>query len=80
MIFWYRPPPCKLLRALSELNVSCFTKYLKISDRICRFFCTSIVHCTSIVQLYCCTAGFGTRLVTGVTFEPRQLETIQKQF
>ena len=43
MIFWYtyRPPPCKLLvlLALSELNVSCFTKYLKISDRICHFFC-----------------------------------------
>ena len=24
MIFWYRPPPSKLLLALSELNVSCF--------------------------------------------------------
>ena len=39
MIFWYRTLPRKLLRALSELNVSCFTKYLKMSDRICRFFC-----------------------------------------
>ena len=24
--FWYRPPPRELLLALSELNVSCFTK------------------------------------------------------
>ena len=39
MIFWYRPPPCKLLLALSELNVSCSTKNLKISERISRFFC-----------------------------------------
>ena len=39
MIFWYRPPPCKLLLALSELNVSCFTKYLKISEGCPRFFC-----------------------------------------
>ena len=35
----YRPPPCKLLRALSELNVSCFTKYLKRSETWPRFFC-----------------------------------------
>ena len=35
----YRPLPRKLLLALSKLNVSCFTKYRRISDRFCRFFC-----------------------------------------
>ena len=38
-LFWCRPLPRKLLLALSELNVSCFTKDLKISKRISRFFC-----------------------------------------
>jgi len=27
LVYMYRPLPCKLLLALSELNVSCFTKY-----------------------------------------------------
>ena len=43
MIFWYmygyRPLPRKLLLALSEFNVTCFTKYLKISEGSPRFFC-----------------------------------------
>ena len=39
MIFWYRPLPRKLLLALTELTVSCFTKYLKRCERCAHFFC-----------------------------------------
>ena len=39
MICWYRPPPCKVLLAWSELNVLCYTKCLKRCEHRARFFC-----------------------------------------